>query len=525
MGDSSTRGHPSIPSEGVRGLVGLQNLGNTCFMNACLQCLSNTAPVRDFFEESEWSKQVNKSNVMGHGGAVAQAFGELVRCLWSSTQKLSSEQMRVGGKGKRGGCLPSCCSSSSSKASAAADSWNSVVTVAPASPVHGVPQMSISPDHFKATLSQHCEMFAGYSQHDTQELLLFLLDALHEDLNRVVRKPYVEIFDFDGRHISYDSDARKSPPKEPQPATEVVAAERQWVGHLQRNQSVIVDLFQGQLRSELQCKTCGHRNVKFEAFMNLELPLISSGSGAEGARGAADYSATDIHSCLREFSKVEHLTGEHQWRCHKCKELRDATKQLTIFSLPNVLVISFKRFLVDNWGQTSGKLDVQVDFPLEGFDLSPGVSRDEHGERSVAANSDDNDPKYDLYGVANHFGGMSGGHYTAYCQNSIDKHWYEFNDSRCTRQSASKICTKNAYVLFFRKQRLQSRLGSMLEETVRVAADGTRRKGSVHAKQRQSVKKRLEDWHKPVSGDMNVDMHMDMHMEGREEGDEEEIDL
>ena len=65
----------------------------------------------------------------------------------------------------------------------------------------------------------------------------------------------------------------------------------------------------------------------------------------------------------------------------------------------------------------------------------------------------------------------------------------------------------------------------MLEETVRVAADGTRRKGSVHAKQRQSVKKRLEDWHKPVSGDMNVDMHMDMHMEGREEGDEEEIDL
>ena len=45
------------------------------------------------------------------------------------------------------------------------------------------------------------------------------------------------------------------------------------------------------------------------------------------------------------------------------------------------------------------------------------------------------------------------------------------------------------------------------------------------SKQRQSVKKRLEDWHKPVSGDMNVDMHMDMHMEGREEGDEEEIDL
>ena len=519
-------------AETTRGLVGLQNLGNTCFMNSALQCLSNTSPMRDFFEDPNWIKQINKSNPVGHGGAVAEAFGDLVRHMWTAPQQLVSDAMSVC-RGGKAGCLQRCCPSSSSSRSRSrsrsrgADLWNSVVAVVPTSPVHPrgggrgreAVKMSINPAHFKSTLSRHCEVFAGYSQHDAQELLLFLLDALHEDLNRVERKPYVENFDFDGRYISYDSDIKELPPKKPLPASERVAAERQWVGHLRRNQSVIVDLFQGQLRSELQCQSCGHRSVKFEAFMNLELPLISAG-------------ATDIDSCLREFSKVEKLTGDHQWRCPQCKALCDATKQMTIFSLPNVLVITFKRFLVNSWGQPGGKIDLRVDFPLEGFDISSGVSRDQHGERAMSGASDDDDPLYDLYGVANHFGSTAGGHYTAYCQNSCDKHWYQFDDSRCTRQPASDICTKNAYVLFFRKQKLQSRLGSALEETVRVAADGTKRKGSVHAKQRPSVKHRLESWKKPGAatalGDTSTNLSMHAESGGGKTGEEEredELDL
>ena len=41
--------------------------------------------------------------------------------------------------------------------------------------------------------------FSGYQQQDSQELLAFLLDGLHEDLNRVKKKPYVEIPDHGGR--------------------------------------------------------------------------------------------------------------------------------------------------------------------------------------------------------------------------------------------------------------------------------------------------------------------------------------
>ena len=87
-----------------------------------------------------------------------------------------------------------------------------------------------------------------YDQHDSQELLAFLLDGLHEDLNRVHKKPYVEIPDANGR------------------PDELVAAES-WKIYLMRNKSIIVDLFQGQLKSTLCCKKCGFESVKFDPFM------------------------------------------------------------------------------------------------------------------------------------------------------------------------------------------------------------------------------------------------------------------
>jgi ubiquitin carboxyl-terminal hydrolase 6/32 len=71
--------------------------------------------------------------------------------------------------------------------------------------------------------------FVGFRQHDSHELMAFLLDGLHEDLNRVKAKPYVVAKDSNGR-----------------PDEEV--ANEAWSNHLLRNQSVVVDMFQGQLK-------------------------------------------------------------------------------------------------------------------------------------------------------------------------------------------------------------------------------------------------------------------------------------
>lgn len=64
---------------------------------------------------------------------------------------------------------------------------------------------------------------------------------------------------------------------------------------------------------------------------------------------------------------------------------------------------------------------------------------------------------YDLYAVSNHFGSLSGGHYTAYAKNCLYKKWYYFDDSEVSRASASDAVTKAAYVLFYRLRKRKAK--------------------------------------------------------------------
>ncbi|OBS67318.1 hypothetical protein A6R68_04147 [Neotoma lepida] len=115
-------------------------------------------------------------------------------------------------------------------------------------------QKNVAPLKLRWTIAKYAPRFNGFQQQDSQELLAFLLDGLHEDLNRVHEKPYVELKDSDGR-----------------PDWEVAA--EAWDNHLRRNRSIVVDLFHGQLKSQVKCKTCGHISVRFDPFNFLSLPL------------------------------------------------------------------------------------------------------------------------------------------------------------------------------------------------------------------------------------------------------------
>ena len=247
--------------------------------------------------------------------------------------------------------------------------------------------------------------FRGYEQHDTQELLSFLLDGLHEDLNRVTDKKYVEDVESDG---SGDLDE---------------VAVRAWSGYLERNRSIVVDLFQGQLKNTLQCKKCSHKCIKFESFMYLTVPIASK--------------CDTVESCIAEFCKIETLSGENKWYCCKCKTHVDATKKFDVWKLPPVLIIILKRFDF----KRRRKIDQFIQTPTVDFDLSRTV-------KSVQKDP----PIYDLFAVSNHLGGLGGGHYTAYCKNRSSEKWFEFNDERVSEISEkSVINNKSSYVLFFNR--------------------------------------------------------------------------
>ncbi|KAJ2797448.1 hypothetical protein H4S07_005944, partial [Coemansia furcata] len=145
-----------------------------------------------------------------------------------------------------------------------------------------------------------------------------------------------------------------------------------------------------------------------------------------------------LEECMAEFTRAEKLGEDDPWFCGKCQEHQQATKKFDLWRVPEILVVHLKRFQHSRaWRD---KLDALVDFPLEGLDLTQTVVGPNGGELI-----------YDLHSVCNHFGGLGGGHYTAYALNPEDAKWYNFNDSSVSEVSGPEsVKTAAAYMLFYR---------------------------------------------------------------------------
>ena len=109
------------------------------------------------------------------------------------------------------------------------------------------------------------------------------------------------------------------------------------------------------------------------------------------------------------------------WYCPRCKEHRQAKKTLQLWRVPDIFAVHLKRFSANRGFRD--KLDNLIEFPQVDLDLTDRVGdkkwvADERGGEKLI---------YDLFAVDNHYGGLGGGHYTAYAQNFVDGKWYYFD--------------------------------------------------------------------------------------------------
>lgn len=373
-----------------RGLRGLSNLGNTCFIASCVQCLAHAPPTaRYFLDDAKSGDDENgRASASGPARVLAPATERLVRAIHAG-----GDHAGPGGRGAH-------------------------------APKDFLRAMDRAPP---------LDLFADGDQHDSQEFLRYLLDRLNDELNVVrVAPPYVEEKD--------DFTERESD-----------KAERLWAKYKARTSSVVADAFAGQLQSLVTCDACGKASSSYDPFWDLSLPLRRAGEPDAAppsragsliryvAGGGATSEPLDVRDCLEAFAEDERLSGQNAFRCPRCKAVGGATKRLRIKRWPRVLVLHLKRFSWNERGRPGRKIDRAVDVPGD-IELRDVLCAEERASHAPV--------RYGLFGVIDHSGSLSGGHYTATCDAGGGE-WYRFDDETVTRTKGAPKSSRHAYVLMY----------------------------------------------------------------------------
>ncbi|KAJ2806984.1 ubiquitin-specific protease doa4 [Coemansia guatemalensis] len=287
---------------------------------------------------------------------------------------------------------------------------------------------SISPIAFRSAVANCSEQFRGNDQEDAHEFASFLLDTLHESLNHVHPRPPPE------RDLTAEEEMQF------ERLPDMQQAALQWERYTRRNWSLVTSVFQGQIQSRLTCVTCKNTSTTYHTFTELSVPIpapANSNGTALVRKGHAKRNVpVNIYQCLDAYSEVEVLDGDNRWMCPRCKTKRKAYKRLMISRLPLVLIVHLKRF--STIGHFREKLETNVLVPTRSLYMQNYVLPDTP-QSSM----------YNLYAVANHFGTLSGGHYTASVFNGFRGQWNYYDDTRVSPIPENQVATPAAYLLFF----------------------------------------------------------------------------
>ena len=333
-----------------KGLTGLANLGNTCFINSTIQCLSHTYELNNFLSNETYKKRLNK---------IPES---LLLIEWDKLRQLM---------------------------------WSENCIIKPSGFLSAIHKVANVKDR---------DIFTGWAQNDLTEFMNFLFTSFHESIKREVE------MNIRGNIENSTDKLAKS-------------CYMMMKNMYSKEYSELLKMFYGIHVSQIKSLESEYTNTIPEPFFSLQIPL-------------PDKENKTLIDCLDLYTIKEKLSDSEKILNETTNKREEATKQILFWNLPNILIITLKRFSNDNT-----KNDDVIDFPIENLNLSKYV---------VGYNS--KTYIYDLYGICNHAGGVNGGHYYSYVKNANGK-WYLFNDTKVAEvKNLDKLRTPQAYCFFYRKK-------------------------------------------------------------------------
>ena len=412
----------------VRGLSGLRNIGNTCYMNSGLQCLFATNMLTSYFINKNFVSPLknNMIDIIAHrerkrlglppDSEVSIKNTDLVKGVKNSVSYAYFKTVRTWLSGNH----------------------------------------NVEPYTFKQNIGRHNTQFSDLSQNDSQELINCVLDAIHDDLKCAVILKYSNIpksvlmcKETVSKIKKAISDLSETQTNEKQELIQlfnqyvgkniedytILSAMQYWKRFIEPQHSIIRDIFTGLTNTHTCCHNCGVHSLAFEPFLMLSIAIPKSETSEK------------LEDALRQHTTKFELSDNNKYHCTTCNSLQSADQRTTIWESPEILIIHLKRFSNEIIGNRciTRRNNTKIEFPLNGLDISDYCS---------PYNKRDNNT-YELYGIVQQFGSLNGGHYIACCKNSINDKWYRFDDSNVTHipesDFQSHLTISNAYILFYKR--------------------------------------------------------------------------